>query len=99
AHDVRREALDDDVRPGGESPRDVAGLGLREIEREPVLRRVPAGVELAALDSRLPLVPRRSEAHDVEPRVRLDADHGRAVVGEVLDRDRADADPGEVEDL
>src|SRR5205823_14618286 len=78
---------------------DGTRLGLGQVERDAELRGVVAGVELAPLDSGLAVVPRRAQADDVVARVRLDADDGGAVVGQVLDRDRPDAGPGEVEDL
>src|SRR5204862_91998 len=70
-----------------------------QVERDAELRGVVAGVELAPLDAGLALVPRRAQADDVVARMRLDTDDGRAVVGHVLDGDRPDAGPGEVEDL
>ena len=99
SHHPGREALDHDVGPRRELPRDRPGLRPAEVERDAVLRRIVAGIELAPLDPRLGVVPGWAETDHVEPRVRLDADDGRAVVGKVLDRDRSDAHPGKVEDL
>src|SRR5437764_1120713 len=99
AHRLGREALRHDVRPWQQAQHQLARLRLAKVQGNAALGGVVAGEELAAVDARLTVLPRRPDAQHVEPRRRLDADDVRAVIGEILGSNRTNADPGEIENV
>src|SRR5208282_4617583 len=76
-----------------------ARFGLAQVERDSLLGGVEAGEELTAVEAGLRVFPRRSDSQHVGVPGGLDANYVGAVVGEILGGDRADTDPGEVEDM
>ena len=97
-HRAGREVLRHRIGPEREPARDRHPLGAREVERHGELvgvqhREVVRAVEAAGRVGR-----EAQRAQEVGALPRLDADHGRAVVGEVARRHRAGGAAAELED-
>src|SRR5208282_880109 len=78
---------------------ELARFGFAQVQSDSLFRGVEAGEKLAAVDSGHRVFPRRTDSQHVGARGGFDANHVGAVVGEILGRDRTNADPGEVEDV
>jgi len=88
----------DDVGPVGEAQRERDRFGMREIERDAPLVRIEQReggrrVEIDGLAG-----ARVREPQGIGARLRLDAHHRRALLGEVARRERAGGARAELED-
>ena len=92
------EVLGHDVCPLDKADRDPLRLGMLHVQRDGELVRVERREHRARVET---LLVRRDgvEPEEVGPDLGLDADHGRAVVGEVSGRERPGGAGAELEDL
>ena len=89
-HRARREVLGDRVGPlDDESPHERDRVRVLEVERDVALADVQAVVHRRAFEAVRVVRTERVHAQEVGPRLRLDPQHRRAVLGEVARRDRA----------
>ena len=99
-HRLGRVVLGDRVAPLGDEPlHERDRFGLLQVERDVLLADVEPVVHRRALEAVRIVGRHRVRAQEVGPRLRLDAQHGRAVLDEVARRDRAGRARAELEDL
>ncbi len=97
AHHLGREIFNHHVSPRHQAHRQLARLGITQVERDAFFRRVVVSEELALVDPDLAVLPWWSQPQHVGMRARFDSDHVGAVVGEVFGGDWTDRDPGEIQ--
>ena len=93
------ERLQDHVGPLDRPPGHLPAPRVGEVQADAQLAGVEVAVEVAVVEPGHAVAERRVEAQHVGPLRRLDLDDRRPVRREVPGGHRADADPGQVEDV
>ena len=100
AHRARREVLGDRVGPLDDEPaHELDRLRVLQVEGDVALADVEAVEHRRALEPVRVLRPQRVDAQEVGPALRLDAQHGGAVLDEVARGDRAGGARAELDDV